>query len=399
MPRPHKRKAGQPDYDNPITFADDYCRRYNIPYDQPSSAAEKECVRHASDAREDYKTRRDAAANNSGSSSPRSPSNAHAEPHVDRKGLSPAQKYTIRLQNNRKSANAAKVYAEILKRLQAAFLHRLTPTQVSATTDNPNLTHHSNIPSTSAVNPADCVRCRESLTTIAQRRDEITRLNNLLTQAQNSVKEEQRQREYERRRADNLNDELQAMSRRLQEAEATLNSRDTQLALRGSPIHVPASSPMTKVEDVASTCALPTAAQLPVVTTVVVESQSQHDNLPPPQSAQGTPNRLISSRGAVHHQQPQPHHTFSMSMSQSDVKDFPGLGYSQSQPDDGDDKCQLMRNMPSSGGIPLMLDSQPSQSDLPTFKGSIGSEDLGTDYFVSSQGTVDGGTPKKARLS
>ena len=87
-----------------------------------------------------------------------------------------------------------------------------------------------------------------------------------------------------------------------------------------------------------------------------------------------------------------------MSLSQSEMKDMHvGVNLTQSQTEhqeEMEEKGKLLRNLPRSGGIPVaVVDSQPSQSDDPVFTKFPGSEDL-----MSSQGTVEGATPKKPRL-
>ncbi|CAN8076990.1 unnamed protein product [Agarophyton chilense] len=111
MPRPNKRPAADfaADCDDPLHFVQVYCKRRNIAFDTGASPVEKMCHAAASHARDEFKRIRNACR------SDRSPA-------PDRTGLTPAQKYTIRLQNNRRSASASKVYTEILKREHA---HRL----------------------------------------------------------------------------------------------------------------------------------------------------------------------------------------------------------------------------------------------------------------------------------
>lgn len=159
MPKPNNKrsKSDELDCDDPLTFIEDYCRRNLLP-ESGGSALEKEATLRATEAREEYKSRR--LTGNDSKSAPTTPNNSTAntpnsgnhpygtdpsgssgtggavstsgsgsttmvEDKSDRRGLSPAQKYSIRLLNNRKSAYASKVYAEVYKRDLSSRLHKI----------------------------------------------------------------------------------------------------------------------------------------------------------------------------------------------------------------------------------------------------------------------------------
>eukprot|EP00178_Gracilaria_changii_P019852 TRINITY_DN575_c0_g2_i1.p1 TRINITY_DN575_c0_g2~~TRINITY_DN575_c0_g2_i1.p1 ORF type:complete len:300 (+),score=59.19 TRINITY_DN575_c0_g2_i1:132-1031(+) len=125
-----KRPAPELPSDDPLEFVAAYCKRRKIAFEIGHSAVERECLEAAADAREQYKAMRNAL---------HAAAAADADaPAPDRRGLSPAQKYTIRLHNNRKSANASKVYAEVLKREHAA---RLASQDVAAHTSHARTVH------------------------------------------------------------------------------------------------------------------------------------------------------------------------------------------------------------------------------------------------------------------
>ncbi|PXF48467.1 hypothetical protein BWQ96_01636 [Gracilariopsis chorda] len=117
MPLRKKRPASQLESDDPLEFVALYCKRRNIAFEIGSSPVEKLCAKAAASAREEYKTFRNALHTR--------------EDAPDRRALSPAQKYTIRLHNNRKSASASKVFSEVLKREHAAHLASITPSQAA----------------------------------------------------------------------------------------------------------------------------------------------------------------------------------------------------------------------------------------------------------------------------
>lgn len=159
MPKPNNKrsKSDELDCDDPLTFIEDYCRRNLLP-ESGGSALEKEATLRATEAREEYKSRRltgndsksaQNTPNNSTANTPNSGNHPYGtdasgssgtggavstsgsgsttmvEDKSDRRGLSPAQKYSIRLLNNRKSAYASKVYAEVYKRDLSYRLHKI----------------------------------------------------------------------------------------------------------------------------------------------------------------------------------------------------------------------------------------------------------------------------------
>lgn len=166
-----ERRAAFPD--DPLTFIDDYCARYNLPDEAGGSAIERACHNRAEAAREAYKAhvRRTASAvditpvvpsspssNSSTTSAPGGPSSRTiARRRRTRPRLSPAQKYQLRLRNNRRSAHAAKVYAEVLKRELSAVLQRVSPDYLNG------------MPM-----PHECVRCDDSLVKKNQAVNDLT---------------------------------------------------------------------------------------------------------------------------------------------------------------------------------------------------------------------------------
>lgn len=108
-------------FEDPMRFVKDHCRRHSLPFEAGTSQVEKECARRADLAREDYKARQMEIEKQIISRSESVASLGSADCN-ERKKLTPSQKYGIRLRNNRKSANASKVYGEVLKR---EISHRL----------------------------------------------------------------------------------------------------------------------------------------------------------------------------------------------------------------------------------------------------------------------------------
>lgn len=132
--------------DEAMQFVHSFCHRHGLPNETGQSEVERVCEAIASDAREEFKTMRNAnqVTNQSPSTTtlendfnfsnpsvhqkPRfsNPSStAHSSTTLDTEvGLKrlQVQKYKKRLRNNRRSAHAAKVYKEVLRR---AFSHHL----------------------------------------------------------------------------------------------------------------------------------------------------------------------------------------------------------------------------------------------------------------------------------
>lgn len=115
MPRVGQKRKSGGEIEAALSFADRYCEINDIPCDVGTSFAERECHRVANEAREQFKTERDSDPTSTTDDLP------------DRNGLTPAQKYSIRLRNNRKSANAARVFSEVLKRKQSDYLRNVPP--------------------------------------------------------------------------------------------------------------------------------------------------------------------------------------------------------------------------------------------------------------------------------
>lgn len=119
-----------PDLPDPGDFVEQYCQRRNLVVESlvGTSEIEKSCIRSAEEARQLYKDHRDDELERRGQPVPRTESNqspgtqAGALPPVT---LSPAQKYSRRLFNNRKSAAAAKVYQDVLRRELATAIQSI----------------------------------------------------------------------------------------------------------------------------------------------------------------------------------------------------------------------------------------------------------------------------------
>lgn len=149
MSRPNKRKHDETELREAMDFVYEWARNHGLPAQPGFSKAEQVCAERASRAREQFKIRRSAcaaaAAANANTSSPNgnvTGQSSHSgiidslshvastsfieRPGDHRRGLSPAQKYNIRLRNNRKSAHAAKVYQEIFRREISHCLQQMT---------------------------------------------------------------------------------------------------------------------------------------------------------------------------------------------------------------------------------------------------------------------------------
>lgn len=339
MPRPRKRKSPEPTLNDPLEYVAMYCNKRGISSHVGSSDLEKECNRYAQQAREDYKRCREAGESE----------------NSDRKGMSPAEKYTIRLQNNRRSAEASKVYNEVLKREHAHILGSLPADYISQ---------------------GGAFNYHNSHKTIVHLRSQIQQLLSEKESLQSNAS-------YEKSRADKLQAQ---MSRYSKPAHAyapvrtsiplPLHHSTPQTSLAAHHHQLPVSSHMPTSNALPPTHP-PLSSQLPSQS----PSQSQQQ-LTPPESNQDNNQssqlslhqRLVSSRGVIH----QPW-SLSPMPQDSEAKEFhTGLTMTQSQNDEGDEKGQLVRtSLPLSSALPLaFLASQPSQSDMPVFKSSIGSEDM-----------------------
>lgn len=425
MPRPNnKRKAGEIDFDEPMSYVLDYCRRHGLPEEAGQSAAEKECAQRAADAREDYKSKRDAAAfetsnanNGSGAVNGASSSGYVPDDRNDRKGLSPAQKYTIRLQNNRKSAYASKVYNEVLKR---ELSHRFQKTGQPDT--NPK--------------PRDDKRSHAREKEYQQR---CKALEQELKIAREELLEEKRKVLYQLTRNGELSKSLKALEDQEKEQEKRLlqqeeDARKAQRSPSARPLESSGSDALA-TPDREEESALPSSvpSQRARSQTTVIDKSESPDELRLRSAAINVLSQHVIQFPKIESQTQTPSATqqdtiapsealslhqraissgissgvtpFTFSHNESDGRDFhSGLTFSQSQNDDTDDKAQLMRNLPSSGGIPVnLMCSQPSQSDLPPYKSSLGSEDMAIgdaeNLYNSSQGTPSGRPRKAARTS
>lgn len=407
MPRPNnKRKAGEIDFDDPMSYVIDYCNRHRLPEEAGNSAAEKDCAQRAAEAREDYKMKRDSAASEAGNSTDAASftgTGLNPEDRNERKGLSPAQKYTIRLQNNRKSANASKVYNEILKRELSHCLQKLTA-------------------------PGECLKCKEFNKTQDQRRESLKRvriLGDQLAELRDQLKKEKRFSMYQEARCNELTKRLQALQEKpgvtLLKTEG-VESRPRQLG-SVSPPALPSSQEAGHGIDPSSVPSEPARSQ----TTTVDKSESPDETglripgnevLP----TEAAPSSLAKSECQTQQEATQSGEPLTLrerllssqalySLSpahESDQRELfrSGMTYTQSQNDDTDDKAQLNRNLPTSGGIPVsLMCSQPSQSDIGAggaFKSSLGSDDMAlgdpNDLYISSQGT-SGGARKATQTS
>lgn len=111
-----------------MTFVYDFCDRNNLPETPGETQTERECARQASEAREQFKALRSfneqpAFLPGPSNASSTSPSDDRHKNNLPKDGLSPSQKYSIRIRNNRKSAYASKVFAEVFKRALSKRLH------------------------------------------------------------------------------------------------------------------------------------------------------------------------------------------------------------------------------------------------------------------------------------
>lgn len=119
--------------EDPMTFVDTYSAYHNLPSEPGCTPVEQSCQSRAAAARDEYKRllrHMEASLPPSGSSS----TTQRERLQRGRTTLSWAEKYARRLKNNRRSAHAAKVYAEILRREISAVLCRLSDEEKSGCT-------------------------------------------------------------------------------------------------------------------------------------------------------------------------------------------------------------------------------------------------------------------------
>lgn len=425
MPRPSKRKAGEIDFEDPMTFVVDYCNRRGVTQNPGNSAIEKECANRAMEAREEYKEKRDAStASNSGNG-------AVPAEDLDRRGLSPAQKYTIRLQNNRKSANASKVYNEVFKRELSQRLQ--------------------NIADPSNMNK-DCQNCRD-LTALHTKCNEQMRD---IYSMQGQIDELQYQAQQREQQLCELRAENDHLSKSLVETQANLqsgvsrnevahvkNDPDDNLIQSSAEVCTPEScghesrrrqkshfddksnetrSQISRLLEAGRICDSPGFSEARGILNGThrkdtLASRSEYDA----GRSEKEVSTMNDTRAAeveskvIHtprsHASASPQASFTQRMASAGLLSFlgsenesqckmyhTGLTLTPSQNEDTEDKTQLLRSFPSSGGIPTgYLGSQASQALLPPIKSSLGSEDLQlggeSDLFLASQGST--GTPGK----
>eukprot|EP00177_Eucheuma_denticulatum_P004227 GFKZ01007664.1.p1 GENE.GFKZ01007664.1~~GFKZ01007664.1.p1 ORF type:complete len:411 (-),score=52.93 GFKZ01007664.1:1712-2944(-) len=125
---PLKRKAKDLEVPSATEFADDFCTIHGLVSESPTTRtpAEEDCIKLATEAREEYKRFRDDELDRkvrTTSVEDRAavmlPSNGSAT--LDR-SLTNDQKYKRRLFNNKKSSHASKVYEIVLRRAQLSRL-------------------------------------------------------------------------------------------------------------------------------------------------------------------------------------------------------------------------------------------------------------------------------------
>lgn len=132
-------------------FVYDYCVKNNLPTEAGGSRIEKACERRAERAREQYKqcckAVDHASANSISPTAGTQPTikkrasgraGFQSETSGEKRDLTSAQKYNIRLRNNRKSAHASKVYVEVLRRELSKFLHSASAALPSDLDDDPD---------------------------------------------------------------------------------------------------------------------------------------------------------------------------------------------------------------------------------------------------------------------
>lgn len=98
-------------FEDPLSFVLDYSRRNNLPLEPGGTLIEQECARRSERARQEYKEQCTEIERNNDLRLVGDLSKKNR-----RDALSAAQKYGIRLRNNRKSAHASKVFEEVMKR-------------------------------------------------------------------------------------------------------------------------------------------------------------------------------------------------------------------------------------------------------------------------------------------
>lgn len=382
MPRVGQKRKSGGEIEAALSFADRYCETNGIPCDVGTSLAERECHRVANEAREQFKSERDSDPTSTTDDLP------------DRNGLTPAQKYSIRLRNNRKSANAARVFSEVLKRKQSDYL-RSVP---SSTQDN--TLHLQSI--------------------IKSQKKEINDLKNETQRYKMEIDSKEGSVVYEKSRNKHLEEKVRQLTMKVEayEQQAKIVQNDTVSGPNQSqdefedtkqdhnrpykqeiqpsqsqpsqsvPIHYSNPMPCLASQPLTQT---PQNSQHHLDSQLQNDSQNQQENIPPSSGSQGMYYRLSSARYSSGYNPSWSDLPLSM-RNDSDGKEFhTGLTCSQSQNEDTpEDKGTLMR-----AAIPMhsiaLLGSQQSQ-ELP-FKG-FSSDDLGmppdSELFGGSQGTSKG---------
>lgn len=117
--------------EDPMTFVNEYCTRNNVVNEPGNTPIEKQCHIHAESAREQYKLlvrNEDVVVTKSSFQNRFAPYKSIRRSDA-RESLTNAQKYALRLRNNRKSAHASTVYKEVFRRELSAVLHSLSENQ------------------------------------------------------------------------------------------------------------------------------------------------------------------------------------------------------------------------------------------------------------------------------
>lgn len=360
------------DLPDPTEFVDQYCRQRNLVEENivGTTELEKRCIRSAEEARQHYKDHRDDELERRGAPVPRTDDNqapggtTSSQPPIS---LSPAQKYSRRLFNNRKSAAAAKVYQDVLKRELATVIQNLQ----------------------------NSVGLRQGMDGV-NLLDRVAELEQQVTRFEDENAKLQRQLAREEKRVYDLTEQARKSQLSHVNVKRMLSCRKF------------IANESSQKDDAALRVFIDSQQQLPLTSQDLelvqnLPSQNQFNS-----QLSADPRAFLSDGGSQQASQPVPtsagfiagntlRYSSSMALSQvaneGDAKDFTtGLTCSQSQRDEGDDVLARASH-PLSAGLPIgLLGSQQSQ-ELPGFKTPIGSEEnpLGEDgFFISSQGTTKG---------
>lgn len=436
MPRPNKRKAGEIDFDDPMSFVTDYCRRHGVTQNPGDSEIEKVCATRAMEAREEYKEKRDAAAANTSFDE-----ETIAEDRPGRKGLSPAQKYTIRLQNNRKSANASKVYNEVFKRELSQCIQKMGTSVDSGCSKCNEQSIYRTKNDEYRLRIDELEQQIEELRRVAQQREEDLRKHQAtIEQLRTSPGQPQGNPQIEGQ------DTYVTGAKRDAESTAQVTHSmygpdapvgNTQVVQNEGHYNGKLSATRPKLSVIAPNSKAHVSNLLlagrmsdsPIPSDIEVSQDMRDEKLDAVMKAADNTDEEVKEEGGVYegkstaevvdkvmqtprgHASASPEASFRQRLASSGLLTFlpeselqgktfhSGLTLTQSQHDDTDDKAQLLRNLPISGGIPVGLESQPSQGLLMGMKSSLGSEEMPLtgepDLYLSSQGGSGTGTPNK----